>query len=52
MKVDINKPVIITVNNALKWQTKVKADLSILLEDLYERGDQRRLYVARADMEL
>ncbi len=52
MKVDINKPVIITVNNALKWQTKVKADLSILLEDLYERGDQQRLYVARADMEL
>jgi hypothetical protein len=50
LKVDIDKPVMIKWNNALKWQKKVKPDLSILLEDFYERGDRQRLYVARVDM--
>jgi poly(3-hydroxybutyrate) depolymerase len=50
LKVNINAPVTITVNNALKWAKPVKPDLLTLLEDFYERGDRQRLYVARVDI--
>ena len=52
LKVNINAPVTITVNNAVKWSKPVKPDLSTLLEDFYDRGDKQRLYLARVDMGL
>src|SRR5262249_7580292 len=52
LKVDIDKPVTILVNNAVKWAKKVKPDLATLLEDFYERSDRQRLYIARVDMDL
>jgi hypothetical protein len=52
LKVNVNAPVTITVNNAVKWAKPVKPDLSTLLEDFYDRGDKQRLYLARVDMGL
>jgi hypothetical protein len=50
LKVDITKPVTITVNNLPKWNKIVKPDLTTLLEDFHDCGDRQRLYVARVDL--
>jgi dienelactone hydrolase len=52
LKVNINAPVTIQVNSALKWNKKVAPDLEVLLKDLFERGDRQRLYIARVDLDL
>jgi acetyl esterase/lipase len=52
LKVDIEKPVVISVNLKVLWQQKVKPNLSLLLDDLYERGDRQRPYIARVDFKL
>jgi acetyl esterase/lipase len=51
LKIDITKPVVITVNMKA-YERKVKPDLSLLLDDLYERGDRQRLYIARVSFDL
>jgi hypothetical protein len=50
LKVDIDKPVLITVNNRPRYEKKVKPDLTVLLEDLYDRGDRQRPSIARVDL--
>jgi hypothetical protein len=52
LKVNINAPVTIILNNGVKWAKPVKPDLMTLLEDFYERCDRQRLYVAKVDMDL
>jgi hypothetical protein len=52
LKVDIDKPVLITVNNRPRYEKKVKPDLSLMLEDFYDRGDRQRLYIARVNFDL
>src|SRR5262249_29050351 len=52
LKVDIDKPVLITVNRVPRYEKKVKPDLTLLLEDLYDRGDRQRPYIARVSFDL
>lgn len=52
LKIDIDKPVLITVNRVPRYEKKVKPDLELLLEDLYDRGDRQRPYIARVSFDL
>ena len=50
--VDFDKPVTVRVNGHPLWSNrKVQPSLTTLLEDFYQRGDRRRLFVARIDFE-
>jgi hypothetical protein len=49
---NFEKPVTIYVNATKRWERKVTPSREVLLEDLYERGDRQRLYVARVDLDV
>src|SRR5262249_30181353 len=49
--IDFDKPLTIRVNFEAKWNNKpVKPSLDTLLEDLYQRGDRQRLFLAKVDL--
>ena len=49
--IDFDKPVTIRVNNEIKWAHKpIAPNLSTLMEDLYQRGDRQRPYLAKVDL--
>jgi hypothetical protein len=48
--IDFNRPVSVRINDRLMWQNRlVKPSLATMLEDLYTRGDQQRLFWAKLD---
>jgi hypothetical protein len=47
--IDFDKPVLVRINSAIRSRGPVTPNLRTLLEDLYQRGDRQRLYVARLD---
>jgi pimeloyl-ACP methyl ester carboxylesterase len=51
--IDFDKPVTIYVNlQVSKWnQKKVPPSAATLLEDLYQKGDRQRLFLARVDLD-
>jgi pimeloyl-ACP methyl ester carboxylesterase len=51
--IDFDKPVTIRVHFTVKWNNKpIKPSLDTLLEDLYQRGDRQRLFLAKVDLAL
>jgi len=51
--IDFDKPGTVRVNGSPGWANrKVQPDLGTLLEDFYQRGDRRRLFVARIEIPL
>ncbi|MFO0927760.1 MAG: hypothetical protein U0736_12100 [Gemmataceae bacterium] len=50
--IDFEKPVNVKVGFTVYWNRKVTPSLEVLLEDLYERGDRKHLYLARIDINL
>ena len=50
--IDFDKPVLIRVGLEAKWNKKVAPSLTTMLEDLYQRGDRQRLFLAKVDMDL
>lgn len=50
-RIDFEKPVTIRLNGGVIWNNrKVKADVNVLLEDFYARGDRQRLYLAKVEL--
>jgi hypothetical protein len=50
--IDFTKPVTVRVNGSLRWNNRrVAPSLATMLEDLYARGDQQRLYWAKLDFD-
>jgi hypothetical protein len=48
--IDFAKPVSMRVNDAIVLNKKmVKPSLAVMLEDLYQRGDRQRVYLAKLD---
>jgi predicted esterase len=48
---DLDKPVTVYLGGQTKLSNKkVQPNLSVLLEDFYQRGDRQRLYVGRIDL--
>jgi hypothetical protein len=47
--VDLTKPVTFLINRQAAKTQRVSPSLSVMLEDLYERGDRQRLFWAFAD---
>jgi pimeloyl-ACP methyl ester carboxylesterase len=47
--VDFAKPVIVTINGTKSWKKELSPKISVLLEDLYDRGDRQRPFVQRID---
>ncbi len=50
MTINFDKPVTVTVNLKQVFSQKVTPSMATMLEDLYERGDRQRLFVARVDV--
>jgi hypothetical protein len=51
--IDFDRPVTVRVGLRAMWANrKVTPSLSVLLEDLYQRGDRKHLFVARIDLSL
>jgi hypothetical protein len=44
---DFAKPVFVVVNSAAAQRFAVRANLEVLFDDFFERGDRQRLYVAK-----
>jgi hypothetical protein len=47
--VDFEEPVTVFLNGKVRHNEKVTPSMKVLLEDLYERGDKQRLYLARLE---
>lgn len=50
--VDLEKPVVVYINGALRQRKMVTPSVATMLEDLFDRGDRRQLYYARLDFNL
>jgi predicted esterase len=51
--IDFEKPVTIRVNGTIAWNNKrIPPSLQTLMDDLYERGDRQRLFLAKKDFVL
>jgi hypothetical protein len=51
--IDFDKPVTVRVGfKVMVIKRRVQPELKVLLEDLYERGDRKHLFVARIDLRL
>lgn len=49
--VDMNKPVQVRVHGGNWREFKVKPDLEVMMEDLFDRGDRTRLFMARIEVD-
>jgi hypothetical protein len=49
--IDFTAPVIVLINGRAKVSAKVTPSMETLLEDLYQRGDRQRLFLARLDFD-
>ena len=47
--VDFAKPIVVTLKDRGSWKKDLTPQISVLLEDLYERGDRQRPYFQRID---
>jgi hypothetical protein len=51
--IDFDRPLTVRVNLAPVWnKRKVTPSLSVLLEDLYERGDRQQMFLAKIALNL
>ncbi len=51
--IDFDKPLTVSVGfRLLVVNRKVRPNLAVLLEDLYQRGDRKHLFVARVDIDM
>jgi hypothetical protein len=50
--IDFDKPVLIRVGLETKHNNKVSPSLATMLEDLYQRGDRQRLFLAKVSLDL
>jgi hypothetical protein len=50
--IDFDKPVLVRVGLENKWNKKLTPSLATMLEDLYQRGDRQRLFLAKVSLNL